>query len=340
MRCIDVPSFITLALIVPEQQNWTRKLNINLLSHWSLKYRSWPYYFGCIHVPSTRCKQLPSFITLALIVPEQQSWTWKLDINLSQWSLKYRSWLHYFGCIQLPTTRCIDVPSFITIALIVPEQQSWTRKLDINRLSHWSQKYRSWPYYFGCIQLPSTRCKQLPSFITLALIVPEQQSWTRKLNINLSQWNMKYSSWPNFYGCIQLSSTRCIDVPSFITLALTVPEQQSWNRKLDINRLSHWSQKYRSWPYYFGCIQLPSTRCKQLPSFITLALIVPEQQSWTRKLNINRLSHWSQKYRSWPYYFGCIQVPSSRCKQLPSFITLALIVPEQQSWTRKQTWHK
>ena len=150
--------------------------------------------------------------------------------------MKYRPWPNFYGCIQLTSTRCINVPSFITLALIVPKKQSWTRKLNINLLSQWSMKYRSWPNFYGCIQLISTRCINVPSFITLALIVPKKQSWTRKLNINLlSQWSMKYRSWPNFYGCIQLPSTRCIDVSSFITLAPIVPEKQSWTRKLDIN---------------------------------------------------------------------------------------------------------
>ena len=42
---------------------------------------------------------------------------------------------YYDGCIQLPPTRCIEVPSFIALALIVPENHSVTRKYDINLFS-------------------------------------------------------------------------------------------------------------------------------------------------------------------------------------------------------------
>ena len=38
------------------------------------------------------------------------------------------------GFDQLPPTSCINVPSFITLALILSEKRSLTRKLDINWL--------------------------------------------------------------------------------------------------------------------------------------------------------------------------------------------------------------
>ena len=174
------------------------------------------------------------------------------------------------------------------------------------------------------------------NFITLTLKVPEKQSLTRKLNINLlSQWSAKYWLWFNYFGCIQLSYTRCIDVPCFITQALIVLEKQSWTRKLDINLLSQWSVKYRSRPYFYECLQLPSTRIINVPSFITLALIGPEKQELNRKLDINLLSQWSLKYRSWHNFYECIHIASIRCIDVPNFITLSLIVPEKQSWTRK-----
>ena len=68
---------------------------------------------------------MSSFITLVFLFLEIQSLTRKLDIKvLSQLSLKIGHYLIIMGAFSFPFTKCIDVPSFITLALVVPEKQS------------------------------------------------------------------------------------------------------------------------------------------------------------------------------------------------------------------------
>ena len=59
-------------------------------------------------------------------------------------------------------------------------------------------------------------------------------------------------------------NVKCILCKTPITILLNQKTRQTFFKSL----------KRRSYPYYFECILLPSTRCTDVPSFITLALIV------------------------------------------------------------------
>ena len=122
----------------------------------------------------------------------------------------------------------MPVPSFMALALIISEKMTKKQKLNKTLQSQWTKKSRLRLNIDGGLQLYSSNCMPVPSFMALALIISEKMTKKQKLNKTLqSQWTKKSRLRLNIDAGLQLYSSSCMHVPSFMALDLIVSEKNT-----------------------------------------------------------------------------------------------------------------
>ena len=147
----------------------------------------WPLWPG----PSTYLKKCFKWNFSSLRTTTVQNYFWNPCITvqvkvrtsstrISQWTIKSRSRLKIEHRVDLNSSRCMDNPSFMTLALIVSEKMTLMQKLNI---SQGNLKSMSRLKIERRVDLYSSNCMHDPSFMALS----PYSFWENDLNAKTQQ---------------------------------------------------------------------------------------------------------------------------------------------------------